>query len=201
MSEGTPPPASAAIADAAAATPVQGYAGSEADATISQLMEAHGDALYSLCVRVLRDPQEAEDVLQQVFIEAHRDLRRFEGRASPRTWLFSIAIHRCQDAIKAKRRLFHRIQTDDKAVVSFEDPAVGPEGQFEQQRQLIDLAKCLAKLSSEARLAVLLRFQLGMSYTEMAVELGAKSDTLQTRVQRALPMLKRCLERKGWRDA
>jgi RNA polymerase sigma-70 factor (ECF subfamily) len=140
-------------------------------------------------------------VLQQVFLEAHRDLTRFEGRASPRTWLFSIAIHRCQDAIKAKRRLFHRIRTDDQAVVAFEDPAVGPEGQFEQQHQLVDLAKCLGKLSGDARLAVLLRFQLGMSYEEMAVKLGAKSDTLQTRVQRALPVLKRCLERKGWRDA
>jgi RNA polymerase sigma-70 factor (ECF subfamily) len=168
--------------------------------TIDQLMAAHGDAIYSLCLRVLRDHVQAEDVLQQVFLEAHRDLTRFTGRSSLHTWLFSIAIHRCQDAIKARRRRIRRIHSDEDAVATFEDPGEGPEGQLHQRRRLIDLGMCLGELSSDARLAVLLRFQLGMSFEEMASNLDAKSDTLQARVKRALPVLKRCLERKGWND-
>jgi RNA polymerase sigma-70 factor (ECF subfamily) len=186
--------------DGAARLDAEPSRGADATDTIDQLMEAHGDALYSLCLRVLRDPAQAEDVLQQVFVEAHRDLMRFEGRSSLRTWLFGIAIHRCQDALKANRRLSRRIETDEDAVVAFEDPGDGPDGKLERQRQLADLAKCLGALSSDSRLAVLVRYQLGMSFDEMAVKLKAKSDTLQARVQRALPVLKRCLERKGWSD-
>jgi RNA polymerase sigma-70 factor (ECF subfamily) len=190
-------------ATAAPATPATNDAHAEdrhasAHESTEELMAEHGDALFTLCLRVLREPVQAEDVLQQVFLEAHRDRARFEGRATLRTWLFSIAIHRCQDAIKAKRRLFRRIEVDERAVDAFEDPRQGQEVQLQQQRQLVDLAKCLGALSPDARLAILLHFQLDMSFDEMEKQLRTKSDTLQTRVRRALPVLRRCLERKGW---
>jgi RNA polymerase sigma-70 factor (ECF subfamily) len=170
----------------------------EVGAKLDELMAAHGDAIYSLCLRVLGDPVDAEDALQQVFLQAHRDFARFEGRSTPRTWLFSIAINRCKDAIKAARRRGRKIQADPAAVMAFEDPGDGPEAQLAQRQQFVDLAHCLSELSDDACLAVLARFQLGMTYEEMAPMLNAKADTLQTRVQRAMPMLKRCMERKGW---
>jgi RNA polymerase sigma-70 factor (ECF subfamily) len=170
------------------------------DATFDELMAAHGDAVYSLCLRVLRDPVQAEDIQQQVFLEAHRDFSKFEGRAKRSTWLFSIAINRCKDAIKAGRRRSQRIEANEAAVMAFADPAAGPDAYVVKQGQLADLERCLATLSSDMRLAVLARYLLGMSYEQMAPALNAKADTLQTRVMRALPMLKRCLERKGWAD-
>src|SRR3954471_17634887 len=67
-------------------------------AALAEMMHEHGKAVLGLCLRVTRDATLAEDVTQQVFLEAYRDLDRFEGRSSPRTWLFSIASHRCFDA-------------------------------------------------------------------------------------------------------
>ncbi len=166
--------------------------------SVDELLRAHGEALYDLCFRVLRDEALTEDVLQQVFLEVHRDFAHFEERAAPRTWLFSIAIHRCQDTLKAKRRYRSRVQNDEQQVDAFVDPAEGPEDQLHQQRLREVIAESLAHLSGPARTAILLRFQAGLSYEEMAVVLEEKSDTLHARVARAMSVLRRHLERKGW---
>jgi RNA polymerase sigma-70 factor (ECF subfamily) len=168
---------------------------------LDEIMAEYGDTIYSQCLRVLRDPVKAQDVLQQVFLEVHRDIGRFEGRASLRTWIFSIALHRCKDMIKTDSRRERRIQADEDALLAFRDPADGPEAQVARSRMIHDLERCLNELSPNACLAVLARFKLELSFEEMAPLLDAKPDTLQTRVMRSLPTLKRCLERKGWTDA
>jgi RNA polymerase sigma-70 factor (ECF subfamily) len=165
---------------------------------IEALMEADGDAVYGYCLRVLRDQALAEDAFQQVFFEAHRDIETFRGGSSLRTWLLSIASHRCTDLTKSNRRRLQRIKADDHAISEFVDPASGPHDQLDQARLLAALDGCLEELSPEARATVLLRYKTGMSYDEMAVSLDAKADTLCTRVSRAMPTLKKCLERKGW---
>jgi len=178
--------------------PPQDTATAEAAVAFDDLMATYGDTIYSLCLRVLRNPIDAEDILQQVFLEAHRDLARFERRSALSTWLFSIAIHRCKDMIKAQRRRHRRLEAADDAVDGVKDPADGPAEQLARRQQLDDLVRCLEGLSSDACLAVLARFKLELSYNEMAVVLNATADTLQTRVTRALPVLRRCMERKGW---
>lgn len=162
------------------------------------IVRAHGEALRDLCLRILEDATLAEDVLQQVLLEAHRDFWRFQERAALRTWLFSIAIHRCQDAIKAKRRYRARVKNDDLEVEAYQDPAQDPAAQLQEQRLWEALNGSLIGLSSDARTAIFLRFQRGMSYEEMAALLGEKSDTLHARVTRALSALRRDLARKGW---
>jgi RNA polymerase sigma-70 factor (ECF subfamily) len=167
-------------------------------AALQVLMAEHGDAILGLCIRILRDRALAEDILQQVFLEAYRDLDRFQGRSSLRTWLFGIASHRCQDAIKSRRRRELRIEADEAAVVEFVDPTGGPTDQLDRSRLAAALEECLRSLSQEVRMSVLLRFQAGMSYEQMSSSMNAKADTLQARVSRALPILRRCLEGKGW---
>src|SRR5262245_56842664 len=68
------------------------------------LMKRYGRAIYRYCREGLRDTSLAEDVHQQVFIEAHRDMHRFGRRSTLRTWLFGIAYHRVLDAAKRRRR-------------------------------------------------------------------------------------------------
>jgi RNA polymerase sigma-70 factor (ECF subfamily) len=191
-----PAPAPAAVAEPA--DPIALLERGDRRGAVAALMDAHADVVFSLCVRVLRDRQLAEDVAQQVFLEAHRDLDRFQGRSSLRTWLLGIAGHRCQDAIKARRRRLQRIESDEQAMIEFVDPEGDPTDRLMQSRLFEALGDCLAHLSEEARMTVLLRFKSGMSYQEMEASIGAKADTLQARVARALPALRRCLESKGW---
>lgn len=166
-------------------------------AMIAELMDSHGEALYAYCWRLLRDPVLAEDVVQQVFLEAYRDLGRFEQRSSLATWLFGIASHRCQDAIRSRLRHASRVESDDAVLDEVEDPADGAGERVDQARLAAVLEECLSLLPVEARIAVLARFHLGLSYPEMAQVLEVKADTLHTRVARALPVLRRLLRARG----
>jgi len=171
---------------------------SDRRATVAELVRAHGDAVLGFCMRVVRARTLAEDVAQQVFLEAYRDLDRFEGRSSARAWLFGIASHRCLDALKRQQRRLQLIESDEQAVIEFEDPGAGPIEHVDRARLTAALEACLKRLSPDVRATVLLRFQTGSSYEELAAPLAATADTLQVRVARALQALRRCLEKKGW---
>jgi RNA polymerase sigma-70 factor (ECF subfamily) len=167
---------------------------------IGALMDAHGDAVFSFCTRVLRSRTLAQDVLQRVFLDALRDIDRFHGRSTFFAWLMAIASHRCQDALRSQRRQRQRIESNDEAMIRLADPGTPPSEGLERKRIFAALEDCLRGLSDDVRMTVLLRFQHGQSYEEMSVALGVKPNTLHVRVARALPALKQCLEAKGWLD-
>ncbi|HSR95441.1 MAG TPA: RNA polymerase sigma factor [Kofleriaceae bacterium] len=167
---------------------------------VGALVEEHGDAIYAFCLRTLRSPALAEDVAQQVFVHALRDIARFQGRSTWLVWLIGIAAHRCMDAINSERRRLRRIDLNDQATLGIPDLACSLSDRLDRLWWIEALEKCLGVLASEVRMTVLLRFQSGMSYPEMSEVLGVRSETLQARVARALPVLRRCLEGKGWQD-
>lgn len=201
MARWSPPAAVVATERAARDPDVRAMlASGDRRSAIAALMDAHGEAVFSFCARVLRSRTLAQDVLQRVFLEAYRDADRFHGRSTFLAWLMGIASHRCQDALRSQRRHLQRVEFDDQAMVHAADPAPPPSEHLERARIFAALEECLHGLSDDARMTVLLRFQHGKSYEEMSELLGVKSNTLHVRVARALPALKECLERKGWTD-
>lgn len=174
----------------------------ELEVALRLLMKAHGVAIYRYCASRL-GADRADDVHQTVFIEAHRDLERFERRSTLRTWLFGIANHRCLDHIKTRGRHDRKFEAteDPGASDPSDEPSPFDQVSRDQLRRLLE--HCLDGLAPAARVAVLLRYRDGFQYEEIArinVE-GAgiaeeKPGTLQQRVARALPVLRKCLERR-----
>lgn len=164
---------------------------------LSALMRAHGDAVYAYCSRVLRDPTLAADVLQQVFEQAYRDLASLREGRQARSWLFGIAYHRCLDAAKARRRSAKRIAQEPEDL----DETISEEMLLSERVEAREISAalddCVSQLAEQARAAVLLRYHEGLTYASMSTVCGEKPATLQARVIRALPLLKRCLEGKG----
>ena len=81
-------------------------AGGDSDA-FSRFYDRHASVLFGLCVRILRDAREAEDVLQEVFLQVWREARKFDpGRASVRTWLFTLARSRALDRLRKNMERF-----------------------------------------------------------------------------------------------
>lgn len=152
------------------------------------LMDRHGAAVYRYCCGTLHDAALAADVQQQVFIEAYRDLPTFSGRSAVRTWLFAIARHRVLDAAKARTRAQARLETDGLADAP--DPLSEPGERLDAARLHEAFAACLDELDENVRTALLLRYQQGFTFEQMAEICGEKSGTLQVRVARALPMLR-----------
>ena len=156
------------------------------------LMQRHGEAVYRYIGKSMRDEVRAADVQQRVFVEAHRDLPRFAGRSSLRTWLFAIAHNRTLDAIKQEKRAGRHLAEGDGADTP--DPSASPGEQLDAARLRDALARCLQKLDERIRAVVLLRYQQGFSFEEMAELSREKPGTLQARVMRALPVLRKCIE-------
>lgn len=188
-------PAAKTSAAAAAAPPARGTA--DARSLLTDLMRTHGDTVYAYCARVLRNPTLAADVLQQVFEQAYRDLATLRDERQVRSWLFGIAHHRCLDAVKARARSEKRVSAEPEGLEAVADDRPLPWERVAEKQISVALERCVGELGIESRTAVLLRFQEGMTYEHMATICGEKPATLQARVTRALPVLRRCLEAKG----
>lgn len=162
-------------------------------AALTILMEAYGAMIYRFCRQMVADEELAEDVHQMTFVQAWEGLERFSRRSALRTWLFSIARHRCLDALKMRRR--RRVRFEDVAVVpESADPAGGAEERLAAHDRSRALSRCLGELAPAVRTVVLLRFQEGLTYPEITRICDERAPTLQARVARALPVLRRCLE-------
>jgi RNA polymerase sigma-70 factor (ECF subfamily) len=167
-------------------------AGGDRSRALTLLMSRYGDQVYRYAVAMTGDGQLAEEVRQQVFVEAYRDLPRFGGRSPVRVWLIGIVRHRCLDALKAIRRWGLRYKNELPREYELEDAEL--DDQLDRGRTARLLADCLATLAPAAREAVMLRYQQELSYDEVAEVTGDRPGTLQQRVSRALPVLRKCIE-------
>lgn len=163
---------------------------------LSILMREYGHGVYRYCRQMVGDEDLAEEARQMTFVQAYEGLPRFARRSSLRTWLFGIARHRCLDAAKMTRRRRKRFGSLEDAP-ELPVPGGSAEDHLAQRAWAGALASCLRKLAPHIRDAVMLRFQQGLSYPEIARLSGEKAPAVQVRVARALPMLRRCLEEKG----
>lgn len=154
------------------------------------LMERHGADVYRFCRRMLRDPTLADDVHQHVFIEAYRDLPRFAGRSSLRTWLFSIARHRALDALRSRARQESR-QADLAEIAGVFDPRPLATESLDRRQLLVT---GLDSLEAQAREALLLRYEQELSFEEMAQICDQRPAVLRMRVSRAMRQLRAAMK-------
>jgi RNA polymerase sigma-70 factor, ECF subfamily len=162
------------------------------DRALELLMDRYGDVVYRFALAMVRRGEVADEVRQRVFVEAYRDLDGFAGRSSLRTWLLGIARHRCLDETKKQRRWDVRFKNEPPGDENPEPPA--PEQELDLVRITERLHDCLGKLAPAAREAVSLRYLQELSYAEISRIIGDVPGTLQQRVARALPELRRCLD-------
>jgi RNA polymerase sigma-70 factor, ECF subfamily len=164
---------------------------------VDLLVEYYFDQVYEFCVRGLRDRHIARDVTQRVYLEAFRDIAKFRGDSTLRTWLFGIADHRWKDERKSRERRGRHLDPSSIDVVNAVDPAPDPAEETERRRRHAALEDCMQRLNELIREAIDMHYTVGLSYEEMSTILGVKPGTLQRRVARAHHALRRCLEMKG----
>jgi RNA polymerase sigma-70 factor (ECF subfamily) len=157
------------------------------------VMTRHGDRIYRYALGVTGEHQLADEVRQQVFVEAYRDLDCFAGRAPVEIWLLGIARHRCLDAMKAQQRWHRRFKHEppDHSDVAEHDP----QRDLDRHRIARLISRCMSTLAPAALEAVVLRYQQELSYNDVAALVGVRVGTVQQRVARALPVLRKCVDK------
>ena len=149
--------------------------------------------LFGVCLRILKDRGEAEDVLQEVFVTVWRRAASFDpGRASPITWMVAIARNRAIDRLRASAisRRMEPIESAD----AVSDPAPAAVERVELAQQHQRLSRCLEEL--EARQASAIREALldGTTYEELAARMSVPLGTMKSWIRRGLLKLRTCLE-------
>jgi RNA polymerase sigma-70 factor, ECF subfamily len=155
------------------------------------LMRAYGEPITAFAIHILHETESANDVRQQVFLEAFQGLEKFRGHSSLWTWLCGIAYHRCMDELRRNRRnsAVEELDILDRFATQ-SDPA-----DLAAERRALE--RCLAKLSAPMRSQLLMRCFLGLSYMEIGEIVGAPHSTVQVRISRILPRLRRSLREEG----
>jgi RNA polymerase sigma-70 factor (ECF subfamily) len=168
--------------------------GGNEDGALRQLMARHGNAVWRYCRDELRDAALADDVKQQVFIEAFRDLRNFQRRATVKVWLFAIARHRVLDAAKKRRSARNYFAETGAVVLDAVDAAPTAAEALDEARLHAALLDAVDELPDSTRMALLLHYEHGLTFAEIARVCRERSGTLCARVARAMPLLRRRIE-------
>jgi RNA polymerase sigma-70 factor (ECF subfamily) len=175
---------------------------------LDALYARHAPLVFALCVRILHSQAEAEEVLQEVFLELWRTGDRFAAeRGSARVYLIQLARSRALDRVRVRRRRDGLIaEAGGPALVASElragDPARSDAlAETVLGEDKVRVRAALRALSESERRAVTLAFFEGLSHSEIATRLGEPLGTVKTRIRRALLRLRGLLGGKDREDA
>lgn len=154
-------------------------------ASFAEVYAAHSQPIYYLCLRMLGDPQKAEDAAHDVFLRAYRHLESFRGESSWRTWLYRIAINHCRNLQQTwhERHMFSNV--DEVVWETASAPAESPLRVLETKELGERIQKTLDSLSPEYRLILLLVADEDLSYDQVAALTNQTSDAVRGKLHRA----------------
>jgi RNA polymerase sigma-70 factor, ECF subfamily len=153
-----------------------------------ELMRAHEDRVFSICLRMLRDREAALDATQDTFVTVFRKADRFAGRSAFSTWLYRVAVNVCYDHSRRSRRNFTEPLSDIREPVD----ASAADG-FASAELRPDLEAALQALPPEFRAAVVLSDVEGLALQTVADALGVPVGTVKSRVFRGRRLLAEAL--------
>ena len=155
-------------------------------------IETYGAPLYRLALRLMQNETEAEDVVQETFMNAFKAIDSFEGRSGLGTWLYRIAYNNAM--MRLRRPSPHTVSVETTLDDSeegytipkqFYDWCCLPEEEFHTEEVRLELEAAIATLSPTLRSVFALRELEGLSTRETAVALDVSEDVVKTRLRRA----------------
>jgi RNA polymerase sigma-70 factor (ECF subfamily) len=177
-------------------------------AAFAALYDKSSSHLFAVVLRICRDRAQAEDILQEVYVNVWRAASGFDAAQSqPLTWLTSIARNRAIDSLRRahtqpqfQSTLTSSDDEDSDVYDETADDAPGPLDLLSRASDARALSDCLRELGAPQRQSVALAFFDGLSHAEVAEKMGQPLGTVKSWVRRALLSLKSCLERAVERD-
>ena len=159
-----------------------------------EVYRAHAGRLYSLAWRMVGNPADAEDLVQEIFLSAHRKLDSFRGEAALGTWLYRLGMNQILDHLRSRAARAGQLTDgiDDATVV--EDAMARKLDAAAIDR--VDLERAIAQLPEGCRAAFVLHDVEGLEHREVAEVLGVAEGTSKSQVHKARLRLRALLGKK-----
>jgi RNA polymerase sigma-70 factor, ECF subfamily len=158
-------------------------------AAFEELYRAHAGKLFSVACRMVGNPADAEDLLQEIFLSAHRKLDGFRGESALGTWLYRLATNHCLDHLRSRAARMNQV-TD---ALDDEPGQAAGRTLAEQTVTKMDLERALARLPEGCRAAFVLHDVQGLEHREVAEVLGVAEGTSKSQVHKARQRLRALL--------
>jgi len=162
-------------------------------AAFETIYRTHAGRLYSVACRVLGNPTDAEDLLQEIFLAAHRKLETFRGESALGTWLYRLAMNLCLDHLRSRATRSGQVTDPLDDEYGLDDS--GSRRLAERTVARMDLERAMAQLPEGCRTAFVLHDVEGLEHREIADILGIAEGTSKSQVHKARMRLRAMLGR------
>jgi RNA polymerase sigma-70 factor (ECF subfamily) len=154
------------------------------------LVERHQRSVYRLCYRFVNNHEDADDLVQEVFIKAFRGIKRFRGDSSVATWLYRIAVNTCLSFRSTRRPMMEELR--DSSAAEADDPIERLEKDERSRR----LREAVSRLPDRQRATLILKVYHELKHEDVARIMGTTVGTTKANLFHALTNLKRLVEER-----
>lgn len=176
-------------------------------ASFGTLVERYKNRVYNIAYRMLNNPEDAEDIAQEVFISAYKSLHNFDTQKRFEPWICRIANNLCIDFLR--RRKYQSVSLNENGgyldeeanVIQIPDKSPGPHKLAENTELKEIMERTISELPPKYRIALMLRYIEDFTYSEIADALDMSVETIKTHIHRGREMLKKRLRLhlgEGW---
>lgn len=173
---------------------------SGSEAAFGRLIEENQKKVYRIALSFVKNPTDAEDIAQEVFIRVYTSIGSFKGNSSLSTWIYKITYNLSLDFLKRNNRKLKTTKTlddpEDTEIITLAGEKFIPEKEYEDKALKEDLAKALRELPDDQRQLIELKDVHGFSYEEIMEMTGLKDGTMKSRLNRARASLRKSLQSK-----
>jgi RNA polymerase sigma-70 factor (ECF subfamily) len=145
-----------------------------------QMYRQHAPRIYSLACRMAGSPEDGEDLLQEIFLQAYRKMGSFKGESAIGTWLYRLALNHCLDYVRSRRAKMNKLTETLDA-----ENSVQPTAKRQTPIAKIDLDRAVERLPDGCREAFVLHDVEGFDHKEVGELLGIAEGTSKSQVFKA----------------
>lgn len=161
-------------------------------AAFEEIYRRFEEMVYNLALRMSGDPEEAADLMQEIFLRVFRHLGKFRAQSSLKTWIYRVALNHCRSRLARRRQ--RPLPLEQEVEERIRDPERSPEEKAMAGDAERLVSRALTQVKPAFREAVILRDLEGLSYQEIARVLRVRVGTVRSRIARGREQLRQLLE-------
>jgi len=159
----------------------------------SILINEYQNNIYSLCLSIVKNVDDALDLTQEAFLIAYENIKNFKQEAKFSTWVYRIAYNLCVNFIKRKGEIFS-LENEDVTNVEIEDKTSSIWEEIEKDERIKMISEGLKRIKDSDRLIIELKDIKGLTYEEISIILSIPMGTVKSKLYRARENLKKVVE-------
>lgn len=159
----------------------------------AHIINKYKNPLYATILRMTKNPQDAQDFVQEAFIKVYHKLDKYDNKGSFFSWMYRVAINHCMDELRKKRYKITQVEINEEKVVDSNHPEII----FLKKEKNRQLEKLISSLPEEERMIILLRYANELSYHEISEIVGLPLSNVRNKLHRAKKKMRESVKREG----